>query len=466
MTLTSYEFFILFLPLSLLLYYQVFKSARTKLFFLLSASMLFYGLAGWQFIPLLLGLSIFTYLAAQKQKILWGVLANLAALIIFKYWDFGAQNVNLLLANVQPNILVPILKFGLPLGLSFFVFKHIGYLLDIQQNRYPASTDFWAFATYSAYFPQISAGPISSYKETASQFSELPGKLSQEALSASLVYLAWGLVKKILIADTLANFLVAPLQNTSQIAGIIPAWYVLIAYTLQLYFDFSGYTDMALGISGLFGIRLPGNFNNPYLASNVGEFWERWHISLSKWFRFYLFSPLSRSLLKRWGNERREMAQYSANLVTMSLVGLWHGAGWSYILWGVYHGIMLSIHAWWKRTGNTLPSYLEKPIFLGTILLGWALFMSPTPSFMKNLVLNLIGWNGLGWAILEKWLLLTATPTMIVGAFLAFSGMAEAENLYAKRQSWHPIAPLLLGILAALAILFIQSTTDFTYVQF
>lgn len=466
MALASYEFLILFFPLTLLAYYLLFKTPRAKMFFLLAASYLFYGLAGWQFIPVLAGLSLVTFFAAKKQWTLAGALANLGALLFFKYWNFGADNLNAIFQGIQLGALIPIIKLGLPLGLSFFVFKHIGYLLDIEQKRYPASDDLWAFATYSAYFPQISAGPISSYKETASQFSQLPEKLSREALSASLVQFSWGLIKKVLIADALSAFLVQPLANITNFEGFLPAWYIVIAYSMQLYFDFSGYTDMTLGLSGLLGIKLPGNFNSPYLAANVGEFWERWHMSLSKWFRFYLFSPLSRSFLKSWGSERRELAQYTANLLTMTLVGLWHGAGWSYILWGVYHGIQLNLNAWWKRTGRTIPVYIEKPLFLLTILLGWALFMSPNPSYIKNLALNLIGWNGLGWPLFSFWLEKITTSVLATAIFLAFSGIAEAENLYAKRENWHPAVAFVLGILAALAIFFLQKTTGFIYVQF
>jgi hypothetical protein len=159
--------------------------------------------------------------------------------------------------------------------------------------------------------------------------------LTGEQVSSGLIAISLGLAKKILIADTLNTMLTSSVNTTNGFSGLIPAWYLVIACAAQLYFDFSGYTDIVLGISQLFGVRLPQNFNNPYLASNPGEFWERWHMSLSVWFRTYLFSPLSRTFLRKWGSEKRDQAQYAANIVTMSLVGLWHGAGWNFIVMAV-----------------------------------------------------------------------------------------------------------------------------------
>ncbi len=466
MSITSHAFLLFFIPLTLAAYYWLTKTSRQKMFFLLGVSYLFYGIAGLKFIPVLLGLSLVTYWAGKWNKFGWGVLLNLAALVLFKYWDFGVENANAILSLLKIHSAIGLLKLVLPLGLSFFVFKHIGYLLDLQQKRYEPSVDFWTFATFSAYFPQISAGPISSFKVTAAQFAELPNRLNNEQLKSSLIYISLGLAKKIFIADTLGMFLNSPINKIGGFSGFIPAWYLVIAFAVQLYFDFSGYTDIVLGISNLFGVRLPQNFNNPYLAKNPGEFWERWHMSLSAWFRYYLFSPLSRGLLRKWGSDKREWAQYAANLVTMSLVGLWHGSAWSYVLWGFYHGVILNVSAAWKRTNRKLPFGLGTVLFLAGTLLGWALFMSPNTEYLLYLYKQMLGFGGLGSAQLIKQLVFADDTMVLIFAIpITFSGIAEAANFESKNRD-NKVVLILLGIIAAISILLIEQARDFLYIQF
>jgi alginate O-acetyltransferase complex protein AlgI len=467
MSLASHAFILLFLPLTLFLYYRLFKTPRIKMFFLLAMSALFYALAGWKFLPVLAVLSFFTHWSGRRGWILPGVIVNLGALALFKYWNFGVENFNLLMKTLHLGFAVGLLSLGLPLGISFFVFKHIGYLLDIQAKRYPASGDIWAFMTFSAYFPQISAGPISSYKDTAGQFSRLPERLDNSQAVSGLVQLSFGLVKKVLIADQIGQLLSSPLNTVNGFAGFIPAWYLLIAFAAQLYFDFSGYTDMVLGVSTLFGIKLPPNFNNPYLARNPADFWGRWHISLSMWFRYYVFSPLSRSLLTTWGSAHRELAQYAANLLTMSLVGLWHGAGWGYVLWGAYHGFLLNLGAWWNRSGRDTPSWATRSAFLLSILLGWALFMSPSLPYLRHLLAGLVYWHGLGdMALIKSLWQDNASLALLAGIPLAFSGFAEAAALLADRRGVGKWQLLTWGVLVAISLILIQKQISFFYVRF
>lgn len=466
MQITSHIFLLLFVPLALAGYYWLTKTPRQKMFFLLGVSLIFYAFAGLPMILVLVGLSLATFFLARWNRFGWGVLLNLGALLIFKYLDFGIENVNAVLKAVNVSFAIGFLKLVVPLGLSFFVFKHIGYLLDVQQKRYPASDDIWAFATYSAYFPQISAGPISSFKDTGGQFASLPERLTGDQVRSSLIYISLGLAKKIFIADTIGQLLSSSVNQVGGFTGIIPAWYMVIAYAAQLYFDFSGYTDIVLGVSGLFGLRLPQNFNNPYLASNPGEFWERWHMSLSMWFRTYLFSPLSRSLLKKWGSDKREMAQYAANIVTMTLVGLWHGAGWGFILWGFFHGVFLNVGAWWKRQNRTLPFGIERAILLFAVLLGWALFMSPNATYLVYLYQQMFGFGGLGdFKQISDLLSTNASLTLLFALPIAFSGMAEAANFESKVRINRYVL-IALGLVAAIAVLMIEGQTSFIYIQF
>jgi alginate O-acetyltransferase complex protein AlgI len=467
MSFTSRSFLLLFLPVTFWAYYNLFKIARGKMFFLLAISYGFYALAGWKFTLVLLGLSLLTFFFARKNWFLPGILLNLGALALFKYWNFGIENFNSLMNLLGLRFTFNLLSLGLPLGISFFVFKHIGYLLDIQAKRYIASEDLFAFLTFSAYFPQISAGPISSFKETSAQFLNLPDRLENEQALNGLVHFSMGLAKKVLIADQIGILMNASLGKPVNFAGIFPAWYMVIAYAAQLYFDFSGYTDMALGISTLFGVKLPPNFNNPYLAANPAEFWERWHMSLSNWFRTYLFSPLSRSFLRKWGSDKREWGQYAANFITMTLVGVWHGASWAYLAWGFYHGLLLNLGASWKRTGRKLPVWIGRPLFILSILLGWALFMSPDAVFLQHLLESLFGLKGLGnSAVIGKLVSNTATLAILAGIPLAFSGHSEAGSLFKEGQSISVWKFFSWGVLAAICILLIGQAQDFIYIGF
>ncbi len=468
MFVASREFLLLFIPLSLFAYHRLAKTTKYKNIVLLTASYIFYALAGIKFVPVLLSLSLFTYWAGLHHRFGTGIIVNLAALVLFKYWNFGLENLNTILSYLD--IKLPwMLQIGLPLGISFFVFKHIGYLLDVQQKRYPASSQLLYFLTYSAYFPQISSGPLSRYKDTAEQF-EKPEPLTDKNAYEGLVYLSLGLAKKLLLADTLAGLVsdYSSLNQISRLQGFFPSWYLVLAYSMQLYFDFSGYVDIVLGISKLFGIQLPQNFNNPYLASNPSEFWERWHISLSMWFRTYLFFPISRSLLSRFGNARRQWAQYAANLITMSLVGLWHGASWMFILWGAYHGALLSIYAWWKQRNTPLPKLVTQPLMLVAIFIGWAIFMSPSVAYLKHLLFQMSGLGGPGTLkTIQKLMLSESTPALLTALLLAFSGRSEAVNLLQEtnglRAKWVAIG---LGMLAFFSILLSQANIEFIYAQF
>jgi alginate O-acetyltransferase complex protein AlgI len=452
----SYLFLLLFLPISLALYWLVCRTARAKLMLLCAASLLFYALGGLLFLPLLGGLSLATYRLARARRIQLAIALNLGALLLFKYWNFGAENVNGLAHGAGLPALAPLLTLALPLGLSFYVFKHIGYLLDVRAKRYPPSDDFLTFLTFSAFFPQISAGPISSFEDTGAQLRSLPARLSGEAAQTGLLHISMGLVKKLLIADTLANALSGGMNAGG---GALWAWATVALYALQLYFDFSGYTDLVLGVSYLFGVTLPPNFNNPYLAISPSQFWTRWHMSLSNWFRFYLFLPLSRTLLRRWGMARKEAAQYAANFITMGLIGLWHGAGWGFILWGLYHGLMLNVYAWASRRRIRLEGHI--PLLL-IVLLGWALFLSPDFAYAASLFRSLFGLNGSGnlnqlTSVYNPGVLLVA----LVAALLTASVRVEAANLpQDRRYAWA------FGALAAFALLHLSGAARFIYVQF
>ena len=434
--------------------------------FLLFTSYTFYAFAGWKFLPILFGLSFATYLLALWGCTNWGVFLNLFALGLFKYWDFGVENFNNLLQVAGLGWNAKLLHIGLPLGISFFVFKHIGYLLDVQKGRFQPTRDFWLFATFSAYFPQISAGPISNFKDV-SQFENLPRKLDLEKAYQGMVFISIGLAKKILIADTLYAFISPHIGHLSELVGLFPAWYFVILYAMQLYFDFSGYTDLVLGISTWFGISLPPNFDSPYLSKDIGNFWERWHISLSMWFRNYLFFPISRSLLTKLGASRRDGVQYAVNMITMTIIGLWHGAGWGFILWGVYHGILLNLNTWIKKKNWNIPPVVNRIFFVVTVMFGWAFFLNPDIYSLLHLIAQLFGLGLFGFR--DLWPIIVydpSTPALFIGLIIAFSGFSEAANIVRKSSKHRAWNAMLFGMLAALCILFLQKNIQFAYVQF
>lgn len=467
MQLISHLFILIFLPSVLLLYYGVFKQSNSKVLFLLFASLFFYTVAGWQYTILLLCISGFTYIAGRKKWYAVAILINLSMLVGFKLIDVDSSTVNQILQRLGINFISQILEIGLPLGISFYVFRHIGYILDLRANRYSAEEKLLTFLTFSFYFPQVSAGPISNYNQIVKQFSNLPTRLEHTLLATGLIYISYGFAKKVLIADQIQIYLNSNLYVFENFTGLIPAWYLLIAYAIQIYFDFSGYTDIALGVSMLFGINLPINFNNPYLAKDVKDFWKRWHISLSNWFRYYLFYPLSRLLLEKWGNTQRNTIQYSVNIITMSLIGLWHGATWGYVFWGLYHGLLLNINTYWNQKNFHLPNWLSRPIFLISILLGWAIFISPNWFYFRYLFENLTGFRGVGTTeIITKLLEHNATIAMLVALPIIFSGYSESASLTSGKLGYSNWQMLLCGILLALSILGIQQGLEFVYIQF
>ena len=419
-------------------------------------------MAGWQYVPLLLGLSWITFQIARRGWFTTGIVINLAGLAFFKLigWESAALNgLGFPVGDV-------LLNLALPLGLSYYTFKHISYLLDIKWQVYPASADFTVFAAYAAFFPQISAGPLSSFQDTGKQLRALPERLSNDHVFDSLVYITIGLSKKLLIANILLKFA----ETNSQLplvaeSGLISAWLLVLASALGIYFDFSGYTDMVIGLAQLFGIRLPPNFNNPFLAKDIQDFWNRWHISLSKWFRVYVFFPLSRKFLTKLGTENKGFSQFAANLITMFLVGLWHGITFGNLAWGVLMGLLLTLQTGLKcRKKQIRSESLARLVLLLFVFVGLAVFISPDFEYARLLLVKLSGLGGFeGWSFLTMSGNEQFYATLLIAVVIAFSGFVEADKLLRTRTRWFAAA---MGILLALCLLSMGQPVDFVYVQF
>jgi len=282
------------------------------------------------------------WLVSRKSILIYGIIFNLGLLGYYKYADFFIKNANFIFgADIH------LLRLVLPLAISFFTFQQIAYLVDSYQDR-SGKYNFINFALFVSFFPQLISGPIVHHKEMMPQFRMTKNKyVNYKNLSTGIFIFFLGLFKKVIIADTLAVVAANGLDNMAALT-FAQAWISSLSYTCQLYFDFSGYTDMAIGTAYMFNIVLPLNFNSPYKALNIQDFWRRWHMTLSRWLRDYLYIPLG-------GNKKGNIRTYINLFATFLLGGLWHGAGWTFIAWGAMHGLGTAIHKFWQNLGIRLP---------------------------------------------------------------------------------------------------------------
>jgi D-alanyl-lipoteichoic acid acyltransferase DltB (MBOAT superfamily) len=385
MLFNSLIFLLVFLPAACALYALVERAAPSlRVGFLALLSLAFYGSFDRRFVPLLVASVLANWLFAgafARTSRAWlipvAIGLNLALLGGFKYLDFFAEVLALL-----PGAAVPRVEFALPLGISFFTFQHIMYLSDLRAGR-TKHVGLLEYGVYVAFFPRVIAGPLVRPAELFPQLA-LDGLpfIQAERIARGLTLLTLGLAKKVLVGDELGAY-VDPIY--SRIAGgarpsIAEAWEATLGYTFQLYFDFSGYTDMALGLALLFGIVLPQNFQAPYRSTSIQDFWRCWHITLSSFLRDYLYVPFGGS---RSGVPR----QLFALLATMTLGGLWHGAGWTFVVWGALHGVALGAHVLWRRAGLAMPDAAGWVLTFGFVALAWVLFRSrlsrPRPRSME-----------------------------------------------------------------------------------
>lgn len=371
MLFSSYTFLFVFLPAAVLGYYALaLLGGRTPaLTFLILASFAFYASWNAAYLALLLASIGFNYLIAcrltsdephRRRWLIGGIAANLALLGYYKYATF-------FLGIVAPGYTIEAIL--LPLGISFFTFQQIMFLTDLYKGG-QRGFGLRYYAASVSFFPHLIAGPIVPYRELMPQFAT-SGRIEVpwEQIAPGLLLLALGLTKKVLLADPLSE----PVARVFDAAAAgepvsrVDAWGGALAYTFQLYFDFSGYTDMALGLGHLFGIRLPVNFLSPYKSRSIAEFWRRWHITLSNFLRDHLYIPL--------GGNRGSQARTARNLlITMGLGGLWHGAGWTFVVWGLMHGAYLVVNRAWSTGGRRLPAILAWALTFLAVVAGWVMF--------------------------------------------------------------------------------------------
>jgi len=372
----SYEFIFLFLPVTFFVYFYLNRLRLTEASkaFLVVASLFFYAWWNVKYLPLILLSMVVNYaigreLANHKRRnrrynpkalLTAGIVFNLGLLGYYKYADFFIENINRLGTHL------PLLHLALPLAISFYTFQQIAYLVDSYRGQ-TKEYDFLNYAVFVTFFPQLIAGPIVHHADMMPQFAKLRNKVQNPAnIALGLFIFFMGLFKKVVIADTFAQWATQGFDVAKSL-NMTEAWVTSLSYTFQLYFDFSGYTDMAIGAALLFNIRLPMNFYSPYKAVSIQDFWRRWHITLSHFLRDYLYIPLG-------GNRKGRFRTYLNLFITFLLGGIWHGAGWTFVAWGALHGTALVIHRVWRDLQLKMPKLLGWFITFNFINVAWVFF--------------------------------------------------------------------------------------------
>ena len=467
MLFNSYVFLFAFLPAVLVGWWGLTRWRRLRLAFLTSASWFFYAWWDWRYLPVLIGATSVDYVAglwisrtedeARRRLLLAASLAtNVGILAYFKYAGFFFGSLNGIGSALGLGAGLPSLHILLPIGISFYTFNSMSYTIDIFRRRVEPTRSMLEYTTFVGLFPHLIAGPIVRFTDLAGQLKHLTPRLTSETAARGMFFLSCGLVKKLLIADQLDPY-VSRLYGNHAHLGLLSGWAAAVGYSLQLYFDFSGYSDMAVGLAWLLGFRFPQNFNSPFKAVNISDFWRRWHMSLSSWFRDYLFIPL--------GGSQRGAKRTVLNLVvTMFLAGLWHGAAWTFVVWGLVHGLFLGSHAVLRRAGLTPASTaLNRVVTFLLVCAAFVIFRSPSLGVAGDVLSSMLGLHGLdGPARLHA--LLPARFALSMAALLLFVNVApNTWQIRLRPRVWQGVA---VGIAAAIAVMTISQPHPFIYFQF
>ena len=476
MNFSSLIFLFYFLPLFLFIYNLISPGRRNLVILLGSCVFICWGSLLSAFLLFLTSIldhflgNLISSSQSRRTKHFWtfiGIIENVGVLFYFKYWNFFLQELTRFFPLINPSSTVAG-DILLPVGISFFTFHKISYLMDVCSNKVPPADRLLDFAVYVTFFPKLIQGPIVLYHNFASQLSNHDHVL-QDTFEGVFRF-CMGLGKKVLIADVLGGVAdhVFQLKFTSMTCGY--AWLGILCYTFQIYFDFGGYSDMAIGIGRMLGFRIPENFNQPYLAENFPEFWRRWHITLSGWFREYLYIPL--------GGSRVSPVRNYLNLWTVFLAsGLWHGAKWTFIIWGVYHGLFIVVEKKFglsKKLGKTLSISLT--FFL--VMVGWVFFRSDNLGFSIQYLRKLFLLSSVDLAAPPLLLPEIATNRSMVVLFMAFlmsfiprtGAIALWEALFPrlrlKQVPWVKIGLLVTTFILSLAALINNHFKPFIYFRF
>ncbi|EXX85882.1 acetyltransferase [Paenibacillus darwinianus] len=465
MLFNSYVFIFAFLPVTVTGYFLLnrFRLVFAAKVWLAVASLVFYGWWDYRYVPLILASIAFNYtvgrllmsssepgakLERHRKAILTaGIAGNVLLLGYYKYADFFLENVNALTGSA-----VPLLKLVLPLGISFFTFTQIAFLVDAYRKKVKEQS-IVNYVLFVTFFPHLIAGPILHHSEMMPQFDRLRNtRWNWTNVAVGAYVFCIGLFKKMVIADTFAEYANSGFATAQY---FIESWVASLSYTFQLYFDFSGYTDMAIGIALLFNIRLPQNFNSPYKAVSIQDFWRRWHMTLSRFLRDYIYIPLG-------GNRRGEFIMLRNSMLTFLIGGFWHGAGWTFIIWGFLHGAAQIAHRLWTRQKRPMPTWLAWFVTFMFINFSWVFFRAESWSEAIRILKGMAGLNGVALGEAKTLLFPIVLIAVAVPVVLFMRNSSEREREF--RPNWR--VAVTMAAMFVLSLLFFNRITEFLYFNF
>lgn len=465
MIFSSILFLFIYLPLTLAVYYVVPLKWRNAVLF--AVSLIFYGWGEPVYIVLMLASITLNYAAgllvdkyrdsARRARLILGVTAalNLAGLFFFKYYDFFAENLSRI-----PGISIPALGLDLPIGISFYTFQAMSYPIDVYRRDGNVQKNYVAFGAFVTLFPQLIAGPIIRYKDIDSQLKSRSH--SWEKFSRGASRFTVGLCKKVLLANGIGRLwdsvAAAELNEISVMSAILG----VVAFSFQIYFDFSGYSDMAIGLGRMLGFEFPENFNYPYISKSITEFWRRWHISLSVWFRDYVYIPLGGNRCSRFKNFRNIF-------IVWALTGFWHGASWNYLVWGVYFAVLLILEkALLSKPLSRTPSFVRRIYTLVLVAISWCIFAIEDTSRLLGYLSVMFGFSGAAFADTAFLHDLKSYGLLLV--VLCVASTPLLKNLYGRIpdriRAWTTPALMLCGLALSTAYLVDSTYNPFLYFRF
>jgi alginate O-acetyltransferase complex protein AlgI len=462
MLFNSLIFLYAFLPVTYVVFWSL-RTRRQRHVWLTLTGYVFYGLWNYKFTSLLAFSTVVSYLAGvgllkwrdtklRRLCLIASVGCDVALLAFFKYAGFGVSSAASLARWAGLELEVAPLNIVLPIGISFYTFHTISYIVDAYRGTITPTRNLWEYATYVSLFSQLVAGPIVRFRQVKVDLEQIDRSDRRRHLDRGWSFFAIGMVQKVLIADTIAALINPALGRYEQLSTL-DTWLCVLGYTYQLYFDFAGYSNMAVGLGYLFGIRIPQNFNSPYKSRNIAEFWRRWHISLSSWFRDYVFMPLGGLFDTPW-KQARNLA------LTMGLVGLWHGASWTFVVWGLYHGFLMIAYAITRKQWDRLPDVLGNAVTFLLVMIGWVVFRADTLEMAGTMLTKMF--------LFEPGFTLAAGLGLTAALLIAASLAHLAPNSFEVRHEWGVGTRVALAGLFVLCIAGIYGAqpSPFLYFQF
>jgi alginate O-acetyltransferase complex protein AlgI len=391
MLFNSFVFLFAFLPITYVVFWAL-RSTQARYVWLTATGYVFYGYWNPKFTLLMafstivsftagVGFSRYTDPARRKVLLVVPIVVDLSLLAFFKYANFAVDSVRSVIHVLGADVTLPHLNIILPIGISFYTFHTITYIVDCYRGAVRPTRNLFEFSTYVSLFSQLVAGPIVRFRQIEEDLENIGVTNRTQWLDRGISFFIVGLVEKVVIADSLAAF-VDPALARYESLSTLGSWMAMLGYSFQLYFDFSGYSTMAVGLGYLFGIRIPQNFNSPYKSLDPSDFWRRWHISLSSCLRDYLYIPLG-------GNRHGEWNTYRNLMLTMLIGGLWHGAAWTFVVWGAYHGLLLAVYRVTSRWWDPLPRWFRQAAMFLLALIGWVFFRSTTFGMAATLLAHM-----------------------------------------------------------------------------